>query len=64
MMKVITLTSPQQTQAASLKAAVATAQAAYVTAQQAYVAFLKAAASATGTQTAKLTDDGTSVVVM
>jgi|HubBroStandDraft_1064217.scaffolds.fasta_scaffold1690615_1 hypothetical protein len=64
-MKAYPLTSPQQAQAATLKAAVATAQAALVAANQALAAYLASSAGVTpkGGQRLQLTSDGTSAIL-
>jgi hypothetical protein len=65
-MKSVALTTAQQTQAASLKAAFVTAQQAAKTAHTAYMTFLSTAAGVPVTpgQRLQLTDDGTSVVII
>jgi hypothetical protein len=70
-MKVVALTAPQQTQAASLKATLASAQAAARTAQaalqaahQAYQAYLATTAVTTAGQNSIMKEDGTAIVVM
>lgn len=70
-MKVVTLTAAQQTQAATLKAAVVTTQTAAQTARTALQTFLNTAAGITPPAKGKpapfhrinLTDDGTSIVI-
>jgi hypothetical protein len=67
-MKVITLTAPQQTQAAANKAAVAVAHAAFVAAQQTHLNYLHSVAAA-GSPPAptsarvQLTDDCCSIII-
>jgi hypothetical protein len=61
-MKAVTLTAPQQTQAAANKAALATAQAAYVAAQNAHVSYLRTAAGLSANARVQLSDDGTMVI--
>jgi hypothetical protein len=63
-MKAITLTAPQQTQAAANKAALATAQAAYIAAQQTAVSYLRSAAGLPATARVQLSDDGTMVICL
>jgi hypothetical protein len=68
-MQVVSLTGPQQTQAASLKAALATAQSAHVAARDAYQNYLEACAAAGSPPVASfhklvLTDDGTAIIAM
>jgi hypothetical protein len=74
-MKVQALTSPQQTQAASLKAAVTSAQSALVAARAAFAAYLVSClppnagspptpATLAPGQRAQLTSDGTSLVIL
>jgi hypothetical protein len=64
-MKAYTLTSPQQNEAATLKAAVATAQAALIAANRALAAYLATSAGVTlsAGQRLQLTSDGTSVIL-
>jgi hypothetical protein len=61
-MRVITLTAPQQTQAATNKAALATAQAAYVAAQQTAINYLRTVAGLPANARVSLSDDGTMVI--
>ena len=62
-MKTATLTAPQQTEAATLKAASATALTALVAAQTALAAYLRTSTGATAAQRVQLSDDGTTVIV-
>jgi len=62
-MKTATLTTPQQTQAATNKTATATARAALIAAVAAEQAYLRTAASATATDRVQLSDDGTTVII-
>ncbi len=62
-MKVTTLTSTQQSEAATLKASLVSAQTAYSVALKAFNTYLKAASGALKNQRAHLTDDGTTVVL-
>ena len=62
-MKTATLTTPQQTEAATLKAAAATARAALVAAQDALTSYLRTSVGATASQRVQLSDDGTTVII-
>lgn len=62
-MKTATLSAPQQTQAATNKAAVATARAALATAIHAECAYLRTAATAPAGSRVQLSDDGTTVII-
>ena len=62
-MKAVTLTTPQQTQAASNKAALATARAAMIAAQQTYMNYLRTSAGVAANVKVELSDDGTMVIV-
>ncbi len=62
-MKVVTLTAPQQAQAATNKAAVETARTAYVAALKTHQDYLHTSASATASDRVQLSDDGTSVII-
>lgn len=61
-MKAIALTAPQQTQAATNKAAVAAALAAYTAAQNTARAYLRTSAGLAATASVQLSDDGTMVI--
>ena len=61
-MKAITLTAPQQTQAAANKAAVATAAAAFAAAQKTHLDYLRTAAGFPASARVSLSDDGTMVI--
>lgn len=62
-MKTATLTAPQQTQAASNKAAVAAARAALTVALHTECNYLRTAASAPANSRVQLSDDGTTVII-
>jgi len=66
-MKTITLTTPQQTQAATNKAALMTAQVACIAAQQTHVDYLRAVAAAGSPPVTagrvQLSDDGTTLII-
>lgn len=62
-MKTVTLTTPQQAQAVTNKAAVASARAALVTALTTESNYLRTAASAKPTDRVQLSDDGTTVII-
>jgi hypothetical protein len=61
-MKAITLTAPQQTQAATNKAAVTAARAALVAAVSTQNAYLQTAVGLPATAKVQLSDDGTMVI--
>ena len=63
-MEAITLTAPQQTQAATNKASVATTQAAFAAARQAHLNYLRTAAGLPATARVALSDDGTMVICL
>ncbi len=62
-MKAVTLTAPQQAQAASNKAALVTAQAAYIAAQKTHSDYLRTSAGVASSTRVQLSDDGTTVIV-
>lgn len=62
-MKTATLSGPQQTQAATNKAAVETARAALTTALHTECIYLRTAANAPANSRVQLSDDGTTVIV-
>jgi len=63
-MNVVSLTAPQQTEAATLQTAVTAAQTALVAARRALEAYLKTTAGATTNQRVQLTTDGKTAVVL
>ena len=67
-MKVQALTTPQQTEAATLKTTATTARTAYIAAQQALTAYLKSCVTGIPTgqpapHHVQLSDDGTTLVI-
>lgn len=62
-MKTTTLTTPQQTQAATNKAAVAAARAALTAAIHTECQYLRTAAAAPAKSRVQLSDDGTTVII-
>lgn len=61
-MKAITLTAPQQTQAATNKAALAAARTALATALNTHLAYLRTAVGLPASAKVQLSDDGTMVI--
>lgn len=62
-MKAVILTGPQQTQAATNKAAVAAARAALQAAVKTQEDYLRTSATVTASDRVQLSDDGTTVIV-